>query len=96
MQLLSKRVFEIQIYRYKEIKNNGRFKTNTFIDKINLNLADIFIAECSRAVVDLNRSRQSLDSTMFNTTIKTIPNEEILLIKSGSELYLQNVIHKIF
>ena len=67
----------------KKLKIMEDFKTDTFIDKINLNLADIFIAECSRAVVDLNRSRQSLDSSMFNSTIKTIPNEEILLIKSG-------------
>ena len=59
------------------------FKTDTFIDKINLNLADIFIAECSRAVVDLNRSRQSLDDTMFNSKVKTTPYEELLLIKSG-------------
>ena len=67
----------------KKLKIMEDFKTDTFIDKIDLNLADIFIAECSRAVVDLNRSRQSLDSSMFNSTIKTIPNEEILLIKSG-------------
>ena len=67
----------------KKLKIMEDFKTNTFIDKINLNLADFFIAECSRAVVDLNRSRQSLDSSMFHSTIKTIPNEEILLIKSG-------------
>ena len=51
--------------------------------KINFNLADIFIAECSRAVVDLNRSRQSLDDSMFNSKIKTTPHEEVLLIKSG-------------
>ena len=67
----------------KKLKIMEDFKTDTFIDKIDLNLADIFIAECSRAVVDLNRSRQSLDNSMFNSKIKTIPNEEILLIKSG-------------
>ena len=67
----------------KKLKIMEDFKTDTFIDKIDLNLADIFIAECSRVVVDLNRSRQSLDYSMFNFKIKTIPNEEILLIKSG-------------
>ena len=67
----------------KKLKIMEDFKTDTFIDKIDLNLADIFIAECSRAVVDLNRSRHSLDSSMFNSKINTIPNEEILLIKSG-------------
>ena len=67
----------------KKLKIMEDFKTDTFIDKINLNLADIFIAECSRAVVDLNRSRQSLDVSMFNSKIKTTPHEEVLLIKSG-------------
>ena len=67
----------------KKLKIMEDFKTDTFIDKINLDLADIFIAECSRAVVDLNRSRQSLDDSMFNSKIKTTPHEEVLLIKSG-------------
>lgn len=67
----------------KKLKIMEDFKTDTFIDKINLNLADILIAECSRAVVDLNRSRQSLDNSMFNSKIKTTPHEEVLLIKSG-------------
>ena len=67
----------------KKLKIMEDFKTDTFIDKINLNLADIFIAECSRSVVDLNRSRQSLDDSMFNSKIKTTPHEEVLLIKSG-------------
>ena len=67
----------------KKLKIMEDFKTDTFIDKINLNLADIFIAECSRAVVDLNRSRQSLDYSMFNSKINTTPHEEVLLIKSG-------------
>ena len=67
----------------KKLKIMEDFKTDTFIDKINLNLADIFIAECSRAVVDLNRSRQSLDDSMFNSKIKITPHEEVLLIKSG-------------
>ena len=67
----------------KKLKIMEDFKTDTLIDKINLNLADIFIAECSRAVVDLNRSRQSLDDSMFSSKIKTTPHEEVLLIKSG-------------
>ena len=67
----------------KKLKIMEDFKSDTFIDKVDLNLADIFIAECSRAVVDLNRSRQSLDDSMFKSKIKTTPHEEVLLIKSG-------------
>ena len=72
------------------------YKTNTFIKNVDLNLADVFIAKCSRAVVDLNRSRQSLDDLMFCSKINTIPDEEILLIKSGlgvlpSKCYSENI-----
>ena len=67
----------------KKLKIMEDYKTDTFINKIDLDLADILVAKCSRAVVDLNRSRQSLDNSMFEKSLNTITNEEILLIKSG-------------
>ena len=67
----------------KKLKIMEDFKTDTFINKIDLDLADILVAKCSRAVVDLNRSRQSLDNSMFEKNLNTVSNEEILLIKSG-------------
>ena len=67
----------------KKLKIMEDYKTDTFINKIDLDLADILVAKCSRAVVDLNRSRQSLDNSMFDKSLNTIPNEENLLIKSG-------------
>ncbi len=59
------------------------YKTNLFIKDVNLQLTDVFIAKCSRTVVDLNRSRESLDNSMFKSKIEMSPNDEILLIKSG-------------
>ena len=67
----------------KKLKIMEDYKTDTFINKIDLDLADILVAKCSRAVVDLNRSRQSLDNSMFEKSLNTVTNEEILLIKSG-------------
>ena len=67
----------------KKLKIMEDYKTDTFINNIDLNLADFFIAKCSRVVVDLNRSRKSLDYSMFVSKLETIPIEEILLIKSG-------------
>ncbi len=67
----------------KKLKLMEDYRTDTFINKIDLDLADIFVAKCSRAVVDLNRSRQSLDDSMFDTSLNAVSNEEILLIKSG-------------
>ena len=49
----------------KKLKIMEDYKTDTFINNIDLNLADFFIAKCSRVVVDLNRSRKSLDYSMF-------------------------------
>ena len=74
-----------EFLKYKTIDINKLkimedFKTDTFIDKIHLNLADIFIAECSRAVVDLNRSRKSIDNDMFNgVAIIGKPDEKKML-----------------
>ena len=59
------------------------YNTNLFIKDVNLQLTDVFIAKCSRTVVDLNRSRESLDNSMFKSKIEMSPNDEILLIKSG-------------
>ena len=67
----------------KKLKKMEDYKTDTFVSKVDLNLTDIFTAKCSRAVVDLNRSRRSLDNSMFNSKVEIISNEEMLLIKSG-------------
>ena len=67
----------------KKLKKMEDYQTDTFISKVDLNLVDIFTAKCSRAVVDLNRSRKSLDNSMFNSKVEIISNEEMLLIKSG-------------
>ena len=63
------------------------YKTDTFINKIDLNLSDIFVAKCSRAVVDLNRSRQSLDESMF--PVKESPIISTFLCFSSSNKNLQ-------
>lgn len=41
------------------------FKSNEIIKLIEKESADFLIAKCSRAVVDLNRSRKAIDNNMF-------------------------------
>ena len=55
---------------YKNINLNDLkimedYQCSKILDKVNPKHADIIIADCSRAVVDLNRSRDSIDETMF-------------------------------
>ena len=50
----------------KELKIMEDVKSNKLIDKINKKHADILIAECSRPVLDLNRSKFSIDNDMFS------------------------------
>ena len=41
------------------------YQCHKILDKVNLEQADIILAKCSRAVVDVNRSRNSIDEDMF-------------------------------
>ena len=66
-----------------DLKGMQDFKCDKVIEKINKNLVDIVIAHCSRAVVDLNRSREAIDEDMFADKFLTKPVSDILMIKSG-------------
>ena len=52
-----------------KIRKIEDFKSDEIIKFINEDAADILIAKCSRAVLDLNRSRKALDNTMFKEII---------------------------
>ena len=67
----------------KELKIMEDVKSNKLIDKINKKHADILIAECSRTVLDLNRSKFSIDNDMFSDFSLDKPQEEIIMIKNG-------------
>lgn len=75
---------ELFLKYYKKDLNFVRkiedFKIDKVLKFLELESADIIIAECSRAVVDLNRSRKAIDNSMFDKVYeKGIIHEKIML-----------------
>ena len=63
-----------------KIRKIEDFKSDQIIKFINEDAADILIAKCSRAVLDLNRSRKALDNKMFKEIIlHSEPDEKKML-----------------
>ena len=48
-----------------EVRRMEDYQSDKMLDMIQEHMADIIIAQCSRAVVDLNRSRNAIDHSMF-------------------------------
>ena len=82
-QLYPKIFLESKNIDLKDLKIMEDFQCNKILDKVNTNQADIIIAECSRAVIDLNRSRNSIDESMFIKSFLKAPQTETLMINSG-------------
>ena len=57
-------------------------------------MADIIIAKCSRAVVDLNRSRTAIDHSMFNKVFEHEPVSEKQMIKYGLGVFPNKIFGK--
>ena len=75
---------ELFLKHYKKDLNFVRkiedFKIDKVLEFLEPKSADIIIAECSRAVVDLNRSRKAIDNSMFDKVYeKGIIHEKIML-----------------
>ena len=63
---LFKKYIKLNLDKIRKIEDYQSDKILKLIKKDNV---DILIAKCSRAVVDLNRSRKSIDNDMFNDII---------------------------
>ena len=77
-----------EFLKYKNIELNNLkimtdYQCHQLIKKIDKKKVDIIIAECSRAVIDLNRSRNSIDESMFTSKFLQSPSNEILMLNSG-------------
>jgi N-formylglutamate deformylase len=57
-------------------------------------MADIIIAQCSRAVVDLNRSRNAIDHSMFTQVFEHEPVSEKQMIKYGLGVFPNKIFGK--
>ena len=63
---LFKNYIKLDLSNIRKIEDYHSDKILKLVKKENV---DILIAKCSRAVVDLNRSRKSIDNDMFNGTV---------------------------
>ena len=64
----------------RKIRKIEDFKSDEIVKFFNEDAADILIAKCSRAVLDLNRSRKALDNNMFEEIIlHSDPDEKQML-----------------
>lgn len=70
----------LKLDKVRQIEDFDSDKIINLIDKDN---ADIIIAKCSRAVVDLNRSRRAIDISMFEKEFYNGPIEENKMIQYG-------------
>ena len=66
-----------------KIRKIEDFKSDEIIKFINEDAADILIAKCSRAVLDLNRSRKALDNNMFKEIILHSEADEKKMLSYG-------------
>ena len=77
-----------------EIRRIEDYQSNKILDKIDEQMADIIIAQCSRAVVDLNRSRNAIDHSMFTQVFEHEPVSEKQMIKYGLGVFPNKIFGK--
>ena len=74
---LFQKYIKLSLDNIREIED---FQSDKILKLINKESVDIIIAKCSRAVVDLNRSRKSIDNDMFiETVINNYPDEKKMI-----------------
>ena len=77
-----------------EVRRIEDYQSNKILDQIDEQMADIIIAQCSRAVVDLNRSRNAIDHSMFTQVFEHEPVSEKQMIKYGLGVFPNRIFGK--
>ena len=77
-----------------EVRRIEDYQSNKILDQIDEQMADIIIAQCSRAVVDLNRSRNAIDYSMFTQVFEHEPVSEKQMIKYGLGVFPNKIFGK--
>ena len=70
----------IKLDKVRQIED---FESDKIISRINKKNADVIIAKCSRVVVDLNRSKNAIDNSMFEKKFYSGPIEENKMVEYG-------------
>ncbi len=77
---LFKKYIKLDLDKIREIED---FQSDKILKLLKKESVDILIAKCSRAVVDLNRSRKSIDNDMFNEIVIIDQPDEKKMISYG-------------
>ncbi len=70
------------------------YQSDKILKLVKKESVDILIAKCSRAVVDLNRSRKSIDNEMFNEIITIDHPDERKMISYGLGVFPKTISNK--
>ena len=93
-QLYPKIFLDSKNINLNDLKIMEDYQCNKILDKVNPKHADIIMAQCSRTVVDLNRSRNSIDQTMFIKNFVKTPQTETLMVNSGLGVFPKKCYNK--
>jgi len=74
-----------------EVRKIEDFKSDEILNLINKDSADIIIAQCSRAVIDLNRSRKAVDNSMFSEIFEKKNIDEKKMIEFGLGVFPKSI-----
>ena len=88
---LFKKHIKLNLDQIRKIEDYQSDKILKLIKKENV---DILIAQCSRAVVDLNRSRNSIDNNMFNEIVIIEQPDEKKMISYGLGVFPKIISNK--
>ena len=77
---LFKKYIKLDLNKIRKIED---YQSDKILKLVNKESVDVLIANCSRAVVDLNRSRKSIDNDMFNETVIVDHPDEKKMISYG-------------
>ena len=74
-----------------EVRKIEDFKSDEILNLINKDSADVIIAQCSRAVIDLNRSRKAIDNNMFTEIFEKKNIDEKKMIEFGLGVFPKSI-----
>ena len=86
-----KKYIKLELNKIRAIED---FQSDKILKLINKDSVDIIIAKCSRAVVDLNRSRKSIDNDMFNEIVLIEHPDEKKMISYGLGVFPKIIANK--
>ena len=89
---LFKKYIKLDLDTIRKIEDYQSDKILKYVKKDNV---DILIAKCSRAVVDLNRSRKSIENDMFNEIVIIEQQDEKKMISYGLGVFPKIISNKL-